>query len=70
MYLKSYHVHALKLLPFASDSSVEIRAMDSSVYFPYCVACDTEATRRLFQVGAMEWLAVAFPVNIPRQCSH
>ena len=56
--MKSSRVNELKLLSFASNSCVEIRAMVASLYFLYCVACNTEAAHRLFQVGAMQWLAV------------
>lgn len=68
--MKSSRVNELKLLSFASDSCVEIRAMVPSLYCLYCLACSTEATRRLFQVGAMQWLAVVLPADVTRLCSH
>jgi len=61
--MNSSRVNELKLLSFASDSCVEIREMVPSLYCLYCVACNTEATHRLFQVGAMQWLAVVLPAS-------
>ena len=55
--MKSSRVNERELLSFGSDSCVEIRAMVSSLYFLYCVACNTEATHRLFLVGVIKWLA-------------